>query len=178
MAGSTDGARDRLELGRWSARYVAAGRELTPAPERGFTARVAVVELFSRDGAGRDHLVATVPALDLARRRVGWPDGMGAPGPRDLASLFAWAADLLAADHSRSYMLLSRLVSDCEYFLGFGGANEGDLWARSIDAQVSKMREAYDSLPIEPEWLTREQIDDYGERMRSAVERERQGMRR
>lgn len=31
--------------------------------------------------------------------------------------------------------------------------------------QIDKMRELYDLLPVKPEWLTREQIDEYAARM-------------
>ena len=33
------------------------------------------------------------------------------------------------------------------------------------EKQIVKMRELYDLLPVKPEWLTREQIDEYAARM-------------
>lgn len=68
-------------------------------------------------------------------------------------------------DHSADYMLLDRLRSDCEYFLGAGQRNEGQLWAGSVHGQITKMRELYESLPDKPEWLTEAQIDSYADRM-------------
>ena len=64
-----------------------------------------------------------------------------------------------------SYMMLDRLKSDCEYYLGYGGRNAKSLWAHDEQAQIDKMREIYDSLKIKPKWLTMEQIDEYAARM-------------
>ena len=70
------------------------------------------------------------------------------------------------AEDRFNYMLLGRLKSDCEYYLRYGGINEKrSLWAQDEQAQIDKMREIYDSLPIKPEWLTMEQIDEYAARM-------------
>lgn len=33
------------------------------------------------------------------------------------------------------------------------------------EKQIDKMRELYGLLPVKPEWLTREQIDEYAARM-------------
>lgn len=65
-----------------------------------------------------------------------------------------------------NYMMLDRLKSDCEYYLVNGGRNaKHSLWAQDEQKQIDKMREIYDSLQIKPEWLTREQIDEYAARM-------------
>lgn len=70
------------------------------------------------------------------------------------------------ADDRLNYMLLGRLKSDCEYYLGYGGRNaKHSLLAHDEQAQIDKMRELYDSLPTKTEWLTREQIDEYAARM-------------
>ena len=68
-------------------------------------------------------------------------------------------------EHNQEYQLLDRLRSDCEYFLGAGNRSEKHLWAGSVRAQIAKMRELYDTLLEKPEWLTKEVIDDYAERM-------------
>ena len=68
-------------------------------------------------------------------------------------------------EHNQEYQLLDRLCSDCEYFLGAGNRAEKHLWTGSVRAQIAKMRELYDTLPEKPEWLTKETIDDYAERM-------------
>ena len=69
------------------------------------------------------------------------------------------------ADHSQEYRLLDRLRADCEYFLGAGARAEKHLWAGNVHAQIAKLRELYDTLPEKPEWLTKEAIDEYAERM-------------
>lgn len=70
-----------------------------------------------------------------------------------------------APENNPNYQLLDRLRTDCEYFLGAGNRAEKHLWAGSVYAQIVKMRELYDALPQKPEWLTKEMIDDYAERM-------------
>ena len=65
------------------------------------------------------------------------------------------------ANNEFNYMLLSRLQTDCNYYLGYGGKNKHCLWAHDEQAQINKMRELYDLVPEKPEWLTREQIDAY-----------------
>ena len=70
-----------------------------------------------------------------------------------------------ALEQNPDYRLLDRLRADCEYFLGAGSRAEKHLWAGSVWAQIAKMRELYDTLPEKPEWLTKEAIDDYAERM-------------
>ena len=64
-----------------------------------------------------------------------------------------------------NYMLLGRLKSDCEYYLGYGGRNAKSLWAHDEQAQIDKMRELYGLLQIKPEWLTMDKIDEYAARM-------------
>lgn len=69
-------------------------------------------------------------------------------------------------DHSYEYMLLDRLRSDCEYFLGTGETAENNhLCAGNPEAQIEKMQELYDMLPEKPEWLTQEDINQYAQQM-------------
>lgn len=66
-----------------------------------------------------------------------------------------------------NYMMLGRLQSDCEYYLGFGGRSESRLWAGSVTGQIEKMKEIHNSFPEgqKPEWLTYEGILNYEKRM-------------
>ena len=67
-----------------------------------------------------------------------------------------------------SYMLLSRLQSDCNYYLGYGNRDPKHcLWAGDEQAQIDKMRELWHSFPEDkkPEWLTLEQINEYATKM-------------
>ena len=68
------------------------------------------------------------------------------------------------------YRLLSRLKADCDYYLGAGGRAAKHLWAGSVEAQITKMRELYDALPEKPEWLTEQDIDNYESQMTDGPE--------
>lgn len=74
------------------------------------------------------------------------------------------------------YRLLVRMVQDCKYYLGNGYGFEKHLWAGSVERQIQAMREIYDILPEEPEWLSREDIDEY-ERKMLAVKAEKEAKR-
>lgn len=62
-----------------------------------------------------------------------------------------------------NYQLLSRLQSDCKYYLSYGNRNEKHLWAGDEQEQINKMKELYNSFADDkkPEWLTYEQILQY-----------------
>ena len=72
-------------------------------------------------------------------------------------------------DEKFRYMLLGRMMSDCDYYI----ANEmhcdpeyNHLWAHhDPKAQITYMRYLWESLKEKPEWLTKEQIDEYAKRM-------------
>jgi hypothetical protein len=66
-----------------------------------------------------------------------------------------------------TYMMLGRLKSDCEYFLGCGNRCEGHLWAKNANDQIIEMKKLYDSLSADkkPEWLTYEKILEYEKEM-------------
>lgn len=75
------------------------------------------------------------------------------------------------------YQLLSRLQADCEYYLGACAANQVDmdeaqkhLWAGTIEGQIDKMKELYQSFPEskKPEWISPAVIDQYEKKMLSA----------
>ena len=73
-------------------------------------------------------------------------------------------------DFKSEYRLLSRLKSDCEYFLSNGQREEKHLWAGSIEKQIAKMRELYDALSDKPEWLSEKDIDLYEEQMTNGLD--------
>ena len=64
---------------------------------------------------------------------------------------------------------MSRLRSDCEYFLNKGQHEEKHLWAGSVEKQIAKMRELYQLLPEKPEWITEQDIDRYEQQMTGAI---------
>lgn len=57
------------------------------------------------------------------------------------------------------YMLLSRLQSDCGYFLGHGNGSERSLWAGNVQDQITKMKELWEQVPVKPEWLSYAEIE-------------------
>ena len=61
------------------------------------------------------------------------------------------------------YMMLGRLQSDCNYFLGCGNGYEGYLWGGKVEKICDEMERIWNSfVPDEkPEWLTMEQIKAY-----------------
>lgn len=72
----------------------------------------------------------------------------------------------LNRDKKFRYMMLSRLQSDCKYYLGCGNRNaRHSLWACDEAIQIALMRALWYSLPVTPEWLTLEQIDEYAKQM-------------
>lgn len=73
--------------------------------------------------------------------------------------------DCIQKPYEFQYRLLDRLKSDCDYWLGNGNRNDKNLWAHSPDAQVEKMLNIFEDLPIKPEWLSREDIYKYADDM-------------
>lgn len=66
-----------------------------------------------------------------------------------------------------NYMMLSRLQSDCNYYLGNGGRNIKSLWADDEEEQIDEMKKIYNSFDDDkkPEWLTWEEILEYEKQM-------------
>jgi len=61
------------------------------------------------------------------------------------------------------YRVLSRLQSDCDYFLGYGNRNLSILYKNDPSAHISYMKELWRGFPEneKPEWLTWEQLLAY-----------------
>jgi hypothetical protein len=61
------------------------------------------------------------------------------------------------------YMLLDRMRSDCDYYLGFGNRNLNHLSSNSVEIHIQRMKDLWNSFPDDkkPEWLTYEQILQY-----------------
>lgn len=67
------------------------------------------------------------------------------------------------------YSLLSRMQSDCEYFLGHGNRCERLLWGLTVEKHIRCMKILYLIFPInlKPEWLTMNDILSYEIRMKN-----------
>lgn len=73
------------------------------------------------------------------------------------------------------YQLLSRWISDCDYFLGNGNGYEPHLYFNSVEKQIAAMKEKYNSFADneKPEWLTMEDINNYENEMLKVKETKR-----
>lgn len=69
------------------------------------------------------------------------------------------------SDQQFEYMMLDRLRTDCNYYLKH--PHPKYLWAGSVDGQIAEMRKLYDKLKVKPEWLTKEDIDEYEKDMKA-----------
>ena len=119
---------------------------------------------------GRDDLAEILQNAVVAEQQMAQEQAEPAPEvtepKEDVQNTEQADAQSATNDHSYEYMLLDRLRSDCEYFLGTGETAENNhLCAGNPEAQIEKMQELYDMLPEKPEWLTQEDINQYAQQM-------------
>lgn len=64
--------------------------------------------------------------------------------------------EVLQHDKKFRYMLLSRMQSDCEYYLNYGNRNPKRLWAGDEQRQIEYMILLHDSFKEDekPQWLS------------------------
>lgn len=69
------------------------------------------------------------------------------------------------------YQLLSRMQSDCNYYLGYGHRNKNCLWSESEEQQIVDMKALLESFdrPNNPEWLSIIDIWDYEIKMTNKI---------
>ena len=67
------------------------------------------------------------------------------------------------AEEKHTYMMLGRLQSDCEYYLGWGNRNTKRLWANNEKEQINEMKALWNKLDDDkkPMWLTWDNILNY-----------------
>ena len=63
------------------------------------------------------------------------------------------------------YMMLDRLRSDCDYFLGYGNRSKRRIVDNNVEKHIEEMKRLYNLLPVKPEWLSYEQINKYEQLM-------------
>ena len=75
--------------------------------------------------------------------------------------------NLLTSSFQFRYQLLSRLICDCKYYLGYGNRSRKYLWGKNESDHIRYMFEIYDSFPDrdKPEWTSRPEIIDFGRQM-------------
>lgn len=66
-----------------------------------------------------------------------------------------------------AYMMLDRMRSDCEYYLGNGNRFAGHLWAGNEKDHIAYMKTIWERFPEgeKPEWLTYDKILEYEGKM-------------
>lgn len=72
-------------------------------------------------------------------------------------------------ENRHTYMMLGRLQSDNDYYLGYGNRSEKRLWAGNVDDQIKEMKKLWNQLPEDgkPEWLSMEDILEYERKMKN-----------
>ena len=77
--------------------------------------------------------------------------------------------EILSPGHNDSfrYWTLSRMKADCEYYLGYGRAYQGHLWAGSEKEHIAAMKAIWNYFPEDgkPDWPTMDDILRYEKRM-------------
>jgi hypothetical protein len=78
----------------------------------------------------------------------------------------------VSEDNKFNYMMLGRLQTDCDYYLGNGNRSERVLWAGNVDDHIEEMKKIWNSLPKDgkPEWLSMEDIEEYERKMKNEYE--------
>ena len=76
-------------------------------------------------------------------------------------------ADFVGKDNRFKYMMLDRLRSDCNYFLGYGNRSDNSLWAKDRFLHIELMKAIHNSFSDreKPEWLTYGQILEFEKQM-------------
>ena len=74
------------------------------------------------------------------------------------------------------YMMLNRLQEDCKYFLGNGNGHIKHLYYEDIDQHIDEMKKIYNSFSEEdkPEWIDLEEINEYKEKMKQMLEKNKE----
>lgn len=72
-----------------------------------------------------------------------------------------------AVNNSFDYMMLSRLQSDCEYYLNYGNRSERVLPSGNVDEHIKHMKTIWNKLNVKPEWLSMEDIEEYEKKMKN-----------
>lgn len=75
--------------------------------------------------------------------------------------------ELLNKDPEFRYQLLSRMVQDCNYYLGCGNRSAKHLWAQNEKEQIEIMIMLYNSFPAaeQPEWISLSEIEELENKM-------------
>jgi len=66
-----------------------------------------------------------------------------------------------------NYMMLARLRSDCDYYLGYGHRYKGIVSGKNGIDTIAEMKKLWNDLPSDgkPEWLSMKDIEEYEQEM-------------
>jgi len=86
---------------------------------------------------------------------------------REIKCVFLPVEGLISEEKKFQYMMLGRLRSDCDYYLGYGNRCPGHLWGKNEEEHIKAMKDIWHSFSSseKPEWLTWEQIERYEKEM-------------
>lgn len=75
--------------------------------------------------------------------------------------------EILRREDTFRYMMLDRMRTDCEYYLGNGNRHAKNLWAKNEVEQIAYMKALWNSFGEDgkPEWLSYYKILDYEQKM-------------
>lgn len=73
----------------------------------------------------------------------------------------------ISEEQKFQYMMLGRLQSDCDYYLGHGNRDPSKLWDKDEKDHLEHMKTVWNSFSEEekPQWLTWEQLKEYEKEM-------------
>ena len=111
---------------------------------------------------------------DMLKPAIEKATGMTLTMPRIVGLNYEDGGEMLVdGDEKFRYMMLDRLQSDCDYYLGYGNRSEKQLWTGNVDEQIKQMKLLWNSFPEDkkPEWLTMEQILNYEKEMKDWYEK-------
>ena len=135
---------ERMEEGGMMARGGGLGSKSKYIPNR-------MITEVSVERNGRETIIDGADILDgfYAKKGVKFADGG-------------------STDDTFTYMMLGRLISDNDYYLGYGNRSERNLWAGNVDDQIDEMKKLWNKLPADgkPEWLSMQDILNYEEQMK------------
>ena len=74
-------------------------------------------------------------------------------------------------DREFNYMMLGRMQSDNDYFLGNGNGNEPQLHQGSVEKQIAEMKRLWNNFSEDkkPEWLSMNDILEYETKMKAKL---------
>lgn len=85
--------------------------------------------------------------------------------PNDLSE--SKSDDLVNRDNEFKQAMLSRLESDCRYFLGNGNRSESQLYSKNVKEHIQLMKDLYNSFAEneKPNWISMNDIENYEKEM-------------